>query len=126
MCDISLHMPADEYEIFADPLVEKVFYNLLDNALRHGGNVTSISLSCHETDAGLRIFVQDNGRGVPDEDKRLIFEPAFVGTKGHGLFLSREILSITGISIVETGSPGSGARFEITVPKDSYRSGGRP
>jgi hypothetical protein len=37
------------------------------------------------------------------------------------LFLSQEILSITGITIAETGIPGKGARFEITVPKGAYR-----
>jgi len=37
------------------------------------------------------------------------------------LFLSQEILSITGITITETGEPGKGARFEITVPKGGYR-----
>jgi len=37
------------------------------------------------------------------------------------LFLSQEILSITGITITETGEPGKGARFEITVPKGAYR-----
>ncbi|OPY35660.1 MAG: sensory histidine kinase AtoS [Methanoregula sp. PtaU1.Bin006] len=121
MCDISLEMPADEYEIFADPLLEKVFHNLLDNSFRHGGDVTRISLSCHETDAGLRIFVQDNGRGVPDEDKTLIFEQNFGRNTGLGLFLSREILSITGISIAETGTFGNGARFEIMVPNGRYR-----
>ena len=124
MCDISLAMQADEYEIFADPLLEKVFYNLLDNALRHGGNVTRISLSCHETDAGLKIFMQDNGQGVPDEDKLLIFEQDFGRNTGLGLFLSREILSITGISIVETGTFGNGAQFEFTVPKGTYKFSG--
>jgi hypothetical protein len=37
------------------------------------------------------------------------------------MFVSREILSITGISIRETGTPGKGARFEIRVPKGAYR-----
>ncbi|PKL57911.1 MAG: sensor histidine kinase, partial [Methanomicrobiales archaeon HGW-Methanomicrobiales-5] len=40
---------------------------------------------------------------------------------GLGLFLSREILSITGISITETGTPDKGVRFEIHVPKDVCR-----
>ncbi len=121
MFDMSIDMPTDEYEIFADPLIEKVFYNLLDNALRHGGDVTRIVLSWEETDAGLKIFVQDNGRGVSDEDKRLIFKKDFGRNTGLGLFLSREILSITAISIEETGTFGNGARFEITVPKGAYR-----
>jgi signal transduction histidine kinase len=40
---------------------------------------------------------------------------------GLGLFLSREILAITGITITENGTPGKGARFEITVPEGMYR-----
>jgi hypothetical protein len=38
-----------------------------------------------------------------------------------GLFLAREILAITGIAICETGEPGAGARFEMTVPAGAYR-----
>jgi hypothetical protein len=37
------------------------------------------------------------------------------------MFLSREILSITGITIKETGIPGEGAVFEIFVPNGMYR-----
>jgi signal transduction histidine kinase len=40
---------------------------------------------------------------------------------GLGLFLSREILAITGIMIAEMGEPGKGARFEITEPKGMFR-----
>jgi len=40
-----------------------------------------------------------------------------------GLFLSREILAITGISISENGEPGKGARFEIRVPPGKFRKG---
>jgi K+-sensing histidine kinase KdpD len=36
---------------------------------------------------------------------------------GFGLYLMREILDITGITITETGEPGKGARFEMVVPK---------
>jgi signal transduction histidine kinase len=45
----------------------------------------------------------------------------FGKNNGLGLALSREILSITGITIKETGEPGKGARFEMTVPKGMYR-----
>ena len=40
---------------------------------------------------------------------------------GFGLYLMRDILSITGITITETGEPGKGARFEMTVLKGAYR-----
>jgi signal transduction histidine kinase len=49
------------------------------------------------------------------------FERGSGETVGFGLSLSREILDITGITIRETGKPGTGARFEITVPKGQCR-----
>jgi signal transduction histidine kinase len=53
--------------------------------------------------------------------RRMIFERCFGKNTGMGLYLSREILAITGITIRETGEPGKGARFEIVVPKGAYR-----
>jgi signal transduction histidine kinase len=69
----------------------------------------------------LVLICEDDGVGVVADEKERIFERDFGKNTGLGLFLSREILSITGISIVETGEPGTGARFEITVPKGMYR-----
>ena len=51
----------------------------------------------------------------------MIFEKGFGKNTGLGLFLIKEILAITGMTIQETGVPGKGARFEITVPKGHYR-----
>jgi len=52
---------------------------------------------------------------------RRIFERGFGKNTGIGLALAREILDIPGIIIRETGVPGKGARFKITVPKGIYR-----
>jgi len=46
----------------------------------------------------------------------MIFDKGFGKNTGLGLFPAREILSITGITIRETGEPGKGVRFEITAP----------
>jgi signal transduction histidine kinase len=108
-------------EVFSDPLVEKVFYNLIDNALRYGGKMTKIRFFSHETDVGLILVCEDDGDGVSREDKKRLFERGFGKNTGLGLFLSREILSITKISIAETSEPGNGARFEMVVPKGTYR-----
>jgi signal transduction histidine kinase len=51
----------------------------------------------------------------------MLFTKGFGKHTGLGLYLSREILSITGITITENGEPGKGARFEMTVPDGSYR-----
>ncbi len=111
------------YEIFADPMLEKVFFNLFDNAVRHGERVTAITVSCETAGEELVITVQDNGIGIPIDVKQKIFEKGYGKNTGFGLFLAREILAITGIFIHETGSHGKGARFEIAVPKGAFRSG---
>ncbi|MDD1694555.1 MAG: ATP-binding protein, partial [Methanoregula sp.] len=62
------------------------------------------------------------GAGIAVEDKKRLFERGFGHHTGLGLFLSREILAITGITITENGEPGKGARFEILVPDGTWRS----
>ncbi|NVO66217.1 PAS domain S-box protein [Methanofollis tationis] len=109
-------------EVFADPMLQRVFANLLDNAVRHGERVTAIRISFHEQDdrSGV-IVVEDNGIGIPEALKERIFESGYGRHTGHGLFLVREILDITGISIAETGEEGKGARFVIAAPPGGYR-----
>ena len=108
-------------EIFADPLIIKVFFNLMENSVRHGERVTTMSFTSHEGAADLIITYRDNGVGIPAEDKTKLFRKGFGKHTGLGLFLSREILAITGITITENGEPGTGVQFEITVPKGGYR-----
>jgi PAS domain S-box-containing protein len=110
-------------EIFADLLLEKVFFNLVDNVVRHGENATVIRFFAQETSEGITIFCTDDGVGVPESVKESIFKREYYRNTGFGLYLAAEILSITGLSIRETGEPGSGARFEIRVPKDAYGFG---
>jgi PAS domain S-box-containing protein len=110
-------------EVFADPLVVKVCYNLMDNAVRYGGKITTIRFSVQESGDDHLIVCEDDGDGVVAGDKEMIFERGFGKNTGLGLALSREILTITGITIRETGKPGNGARFEMTVPKGAYRFG---
>jgi len=122
MRDVRVDVDPKAPDIFADPLFEKVFYNLIDNALRYGGDqMKTIRVSSQETDTGLTILCEDDGVGITTEDKKRLFTRGFGKNTGLGLFLSREILSITGITITENGIPGKGARFEITVPKGMYR-----
>jgi len=108
-------------EVFADLLIIKVFFNLMDNAVRHGGKITTIRFSAQEFGDDYLIVCEDDGMGILADEKEKIFERGFGKNTGMGLFLSREILSITGITIRETGVPGKGARFEILVPKMVWR-----
>lgn len=108
-------------EVFADPLITRVCYNLMDNAVGCGGKITTIRFSGEERGEAYHIACEDDGVGIPDDKKEKIFERGYGRNTGMGLFLSREILSITGITIRETGEPGKGARFEIIVPGGMFR-----
>ena len=110
-----------ELQVYMDPLIRKVFYNLIDNALRHGEHVTEISFSRRDDQNGFVIVCTDNGTGIPDEDKERVFERGVGKNTGLGLFLIREILSITGITIRETGTFGKGCRFELQIPQNAGR-----
>lgn len=113
----------DALEIYADPLLVKVFYNLIDNTLRHGKHVTSIHISSRRTDNGLLLLYEDDGIGIPGEEKERVFLRGKGKNTGLGLFLIREIFSMTGITIHETGVFGNGVRFEIAIPDERYRTG---
>ena len=123
--NVEINVAANRLEIFADPLMEKVFYNLMENSLRHGEHVTRMDFSLKETENGLILTYSDNGVGVSVEDKKKLFVKGFGKHTGLGLFLSKEILSITGITITENGEPGKGVQFEMTVPKGAWRTVGK-
>ena len=108
-------------EVFADPLIVKVVFNLVDNAVRHGGTITTIRFFHEERDGHQVIVCEDDGDGIPADEKERIFDLGFGKNTGFGLAISREILDITGVTIRETGKAGRGARFEIAVPKGQYR-----
>jgi PAS domain S-box-containing protein len=118
---IQYNIRMEGLEVFADPLITRVFHNLLENSLRYGEKVTTISLYHEQHKDGLTIVYQDNGIGINTEDKEKIFRRGSGKRSGFGLFFSREILSLTGITINETGQPGTGVRFEIGVPWGTFR-----
>jgi ABC-type amino acid transport substrate-binding protein len=118
---ISRTVSLDRLEIYADPLLEDVFYSLMKNALVPGAGVTEIHVSYQRNAGGVTILIEDNGPGIPAEEKEKIFGREFARATGINLFFAREILSVTDISLAETGVPGSGTRFEITVPEGEYR-----
>ncbi|HOX34715.1 MAG TPA: response regulator [Methanoregulaceae archaeon] len=112
----------EDIEVCADPLFEKVIYNLVDNAVRHGKNISFIRFVAKDSGSFLTLICEDDGGGIAPGVKEKIFERGFGRNTGLGLFLVREILEITGFSIVENGIVGKGARFEIRIPSGMYRA----
>jgi PAS domain S-box-containing protein len=124
--NVAVEIGFSDIEIYADSLLEKVFFNLIDNAIRYGGpGISVIRFSAQENAGSLIIRCEDNGVGIPPEDKVRIFDQGYGNHTGLGLFLCREILGITGLTITETGTFGSGARFDIIVPQGKWRHTGQ-
>jgi len=121
--EIRHSVETENLEIFADPLLEKALQGLFENSLAHGGHVSRIRVWHWIIPDGVTIVFEDDGTGIPHEKKERIFlQGEGARASVRGLFFVREILDITGITIKETGEPGKGARFEMTVPKGSYRN----
>ncbi|MDD4126905.1 MAG: MASE3 domain-containing protein [Methanomicrobium sp.] len=121
---VELKNNVSDIKIFADPLFEKVIYNLIDNAVKHGDKITEISFYTEEKPGELIIICEDDGVGIPDEYKEKIFRREYYKNSGLGLFLSREILAINDLTITGTGTLGEGARFELHFSEDKFRSNG--
>ncbi|HWQ66528.1 MAG TPA: histidine kinase N-terminal 7TM domain-containing protein [Methanospirillum sp.] len=109
--------------IFADPLLEKVLYTLLDNAIRYGVTLTSVWFKIEkDRDTGrYTLICEDDGQGIPADEKEKIFRQGYGKNTGFGLFLSKEILAVNECVITETGVAGGGARFEIQIPPERYK-----
>jgi len=113
----------NDVEVFADPLLPRIFYSLLENSLLHGGpDLSRIRISSENRAGSLVLIYEDNGFGIPDDEKQLAFEPGYIEGAGLSLYIIRELLGFTGITITETGTAGKGNRFEILVPEDKFRS----
>jgi PAS domain S-box-containing protein len=111
----------EKLSVFADPMLPKVFRNLLENSTKYAYKPTTVRVDCRREGAELVLIYEDDGPGVAPAEKELIFEKGHGQGTGLGLFLSREILAITGVRIIENGERGNGARFEMRVPAQCHR-----
>lgn len=106
-------------EVIADSMLKQLFFNLIDNSLRHGEKVTKIRLSCTKEKNGMKLFYEDDGIGIPESSKPKLFREDFTTEKstGHGLFLIKKMTEVYGWTITEEGEPGKGAKFVISLPE---------
>ena len=123
MARVNVLIETDGLEIFADPMLNKVFHNLMDNSIKHGQHISTILIGHESSDDG--IFDRLPGRRDADrrQDKKKLFIEGSGKHHGLGFFLVKKIHNITYITIQETGEPGKGARFEMKVPTGKYRPG---
>jgi PAS domain S-box-containing protein len=106
--------------LFADSLLRQLFYNLMDNSLRHGETVTRIQISYKIDEKSLKLIYEDNGIGIPEVEKEKIFQKGYGKGTGLGLFLIEKMCEAYEWIIKETGTKGKGAQFTITIPTGMY------
>jgi PAS domain S-box-containing protein len=106
--------------VLADSLLRQSFYNLIDNSLKYSQKITKIRVHYETTGNNeLRLAYEDDGVGIPDTEKPKLFKEGYStgGSTGYGLYLIKKIMEVYGWTIQETGKPGKGAQFIITIPK---------
>lgn len=118
---VSLKIEMPDIEIYSDRIFNRIFFELIINSLKHAINLTEIRFSCRHDDRGIVLLYEDNGRGIPGDEKERIFEKGYGKGTGNGLYFIYKAIGLLGMSIKEKGVPGEGARFEILVPKEMYR-----
>jgi len=109
----------------ADALLEQVFINLLGKSVKYGPADVEISIRTETDDGMVRVWVEDDGPGIPDEVKSAVFDRFARGTSvrsglGLGLYIVRMLVTRYGgeISVADrvAGFPGEGTAFTITLP----------
>jgi PAS domain S-box-containing protein len=106
--------------VLADSFLRQLFYNFIDNTRKYGGKATAVRVYYEKAESGeLRLVYEDDGVGISAENKLKLFTEGFStgGSTGFGLFLIRKMMDVYGWQIQETGEPGKGAKFVITIPK---------
>jgi PAS domain S-box-containing protein len=116
-----VNMQIGELELFADTMIDKALSNVIENSVLHGEKVKNINIRCQDDGCDLKLYIEDDGIGIAEEEKEMIFRRGNGKHSGLGLNLTREILGITGMSIREMGVRGEGASLEICVPCGKYR-----
>ncbi|NLV27890.1 MAG: hypothetical protein GXY48_12125 [Methanomicrobiales archaeon] len=119
--DVKIEHNLSSIEVYGDSILEKVVFNLVDNAIRHGGGVTRIISDYSVSEGNLIWYIQDDGHGIPDNEKALILKAPNQNNPGSGLYLAYQVLNACGMNIHECGIYGQGARFEITIPEGLFR-----
>ncbi len=106
--------------VLADSLLRQLFYNLIDNSLKHGQKVRQIRVNYKEKNQDeLELVYEDDGVGIPATGKPMIFREGYStsGSTGYGLCLIGKTVEVYGWTIQETGESGKGAKFIISIPK---------
>ncbi|MGD0153043.1 MAG: sensor histidine kinase KdpD [Thermacetogeniaceae bacterium] len=128
--DIEWNLPLIQVDFV---LIEQVIVNLLDNAAKYSPPNETISIRAHRKDGKLEFTVVDSGPGIPDEDKKLIFDKFYrlrtshhVGGTGLGLTICKGIIEAHGGEIWAEDNENGGTALTFALPLDDVLHGHAP
>jgi signal transduction histidine kinase len=105
---------ADEFVVHGDPdRLQQVFENLFRNSVEHGGDGVTVRVG-RTSEGG--FYVEDDGPGIPEEDRDAIFAPGETSRSdgtGFGLPIVGRIAEAHGWRVAVTDGSDGGARFEF-------------
>ena len=124
---VRLDLPEDPPVVEVDFVqMTRVIQNLLENALLYAGE-SPVTIGARGWNQGVRLWVEDQGPGVPHDEHEAVFEKFYRGQRtggyapsgtGLGLAIAREIVRSHGGTIRVEDAVPHGARFVISLPSD--------
>jgi len=105
--------------VLADSMLRQLFYNLIDNTLKYGEKTRRIRVHYKEQGDNLKLVYEDDGVGIPEDEKSKLFQEGYGKGTGFGLHLINRICEAYSWTIQETGKQGKGAQFTMTIPKNA-------
>ena len=119
----TLEAPAEPGRMFADPgVLRQVLLNVLQNALHATGAGGRVTLAVEATSDTVAFHVSDDGPGIPPEAAARLFQPFFTtkpGGTGLGLAIVHRLVTAMGGSVGVKSDEGKGARFTISLPRET-------
>ncbi len=126
-------LPRNFNTVRADPIrLERVVYNLLDNAAKYSPEGSEVRVSCKRLNGEIVVSVSDQGEGISPENQAKLFTPferlgkdasTRTGT-GLGLVVCRRLVEAHGGRIWVDSTPGKGSTFHFTLPRIPEINGG--
>jgi two-component system phosphate regulon sensor histidine kinase PhoR len=130
---VVLDAPADVGSVVADrEKLRQVLVNLVQNAIKYSPNGGTVTVGAEPHDGRVRVFVKDEGLGIPADEQERIFEKFYrldpdlsggVGGTGLGLYICRELVEQMGGRISVTSGPEKGSTFFVELPAGDGESG---
>ncbi len=127
---ITLHITPCDEEVWLNLdlfKMESIFYNLVSNAVKFVDNETgriNVTLSKNDNNNQLVVTVQDNGRGIPQDEHKMVWLRLYQGKNknntsqgtGIGLYLVKKFVSMHGGTVSLESAPKQGSTFMVKLP----------